>query len=241
MVAKGLTEVKLVRNTDVLILNNLHQNLMMNRVLWIMVNSASHNTIGLIQVDKALQLLQTFERIAFIDVRDRKSYVDEHPIFAVNAPIDSIELQINQLFGDELGIALIIGDNPTMTDWAAAVIADATRLTPQIIDGGFDAWKNHRLPVWGGEYTPSKAFGEWVETTGNIQNIKPEDAINSPPHYQFDVRPFDRVPEVQLTKLNPLPYWPAWGSLNFRQLNLPSLRGPDARNHRGTDPSRPGF
>ena len=111
----------------------------------IMVNSASHNTIGLIQVDKALQLLQTFERIAFIDVRDRKSYVDEHPIFAVNAPIDSIESQIKQLFGDEPGIALIIGDNPTMTDWAAAVIADDTRLTPQIIDGGFDAWKNHHL------------------------------------------------------------------------------------------------
>jgi hypothetical protein len=63
-------------------------------------------------------------------------------------------LQIKKLFSDEIGIALIIGDNPTMTDWAAAVIADATRLTPQIIDGGFDAWKNHRLPVWGGEYTP---------------------------------------------------------------------------------------
>ena len=60
--------------------------------------TVSHNTIGLIQVDKALQLLQTFERIAFIDVRDRKSYVDEHPIFAVNAPIDSIESQIKQLF-----------------------------------------------------------------------------------------------------------------------------------------------
>ena len=161
-------------------------------------NSATHNTIRLVQIDEALQILRTTHRIAFIDVRDRKSYVDEHPIFAVNAPIDSIESQIKQLFGDEPGIALIIGDNPTMTDWAAAVIADATRLTPQIIDGGFDVWKNHRHPVWGGEYTPSKAFGEWVETTGNIQNIKPEDAINSPPHYQFDVRPFTEFQKFSL-------------------------------------------
>lgn len=164
----------------------------------VMINSASHNTIGLIQVDKALQLLQTFKRVAFIDVRDRKAYVDEHPIFAVNAPIDSIELQINQLFGDELGIALIVGDNPTLTNWAAAVIADATCLTPQIIDGGFDAWKNHRLPSWDGEYTPSKALGEWVETTGKIQNIKPEDAITTPPQYQFDVRPFEEYRQFSL-------------------------------------------
>ena len=161
-------------------------------------NIASHNTIGLVGIDEALKLLQTTQRIAFIDVRDRKSYVDEHPIFAVNAPIDSIELQIKQLFSDEIAIALIIGDNPTMTDWAAAVIADATRLTPQIIDGGFDAWKKHHLPLWGGEYTPSKAFGEWVETTGNIQNIKPEDAINSLPDYQFDVRPFAEFQKFSL-------------------------------------------
>ena len=162
------------------------------------VNSASHNAIRLVQIDEALQLLQTTHRIAFVDVRDRKAYVDDHPIFAVNAPIDSIESQIDQLFGDETGIALIIGDNPTLTRWAAAVIADATYLIPRVIEGGFHAWKNQSLPIWGGEYTPSKAFGEWVETTGNIQNIKPEDAINSPPHYQFDVRPFSEFEKFSL-------------------------------------------
>ena len=158
--------------------------------IMVTINNASHNAIRLVQIDEALQLLQTTHRIAFIDVRDRKSYVDEHPIFAVNAPIDSIEMQIKQLFGDETGIALIIGDNPTLTRWAAAVIADITCLTPRVIDGGFHAWKKHRLPIWGGEYTPSKAFGEWAETTGDIKNIKPEDAIKTPPQYQFDVRPF---------------------------------------------------
>jgi len=162
------------------------------------INNASHNTIRLVQIDEALQLLQTTHRIAFIDVRDRKSYVDEHPIFAVNAPIDSIEMQIKQLFGDETGIALIIGDNPTLTRWAAAVIADITCLTPRVIDGGFHAWKNHRLPIWGGEYTPSKAFGEWAETTGDIKNIKPEDAIKTPPQYQFDVRPFSEYQKFSL-------------------------------------------
>lgn len=181
-----------------LTLNSLQQNIDNKLGIMVIINTASHNKIGLVRIDEALKLLQTKQRIAFIDVRDRKSYVNEHPIFAVNAPIDSIELQIKQLFSDELGIALIIGDNPTMTDWAAAVIADSTRLTPQIIDGGFGAWKNHRLPVWGGEYTPSKAFGEWIETTGNIQNIKPEDAMNSPPHYQFDVRPFTEFQRFSL-------------------------------------------
>ena len=32
-------------------------------------NSASHNTIRLVQIDEALQLLRTTHRIAFIDVK----------------------------------------------------------------------------------------------------------------------------------------------------------------------------
>ena len=162
------------------------------------LNNASQNKLQLVQIDEAIKLLQQPQRITLIDVRDRKAYVDEHPIFAVNAPLDSIELQIERLFGNELGIALIIGDDSTLTYWAASVIADTTCLTPRIIDGGFDAWKNHHLPVWGGEYTPSKAFGEWAEATGDIKNIKPEDAIKTPPQYQFDVRPFAEYQKFSL-------------------------------------------
>ena len=69
-------------------------------------NNAPHNNIQHIQIDEALELLRQPQRIAFIDVRDRRAYVDEHPIFSVNAPIDSIELHINQLFGGEAGIAV---------------------------------------------------------------------------------------------------------------------------------------
>ena len=161
-------------------------------------NNAPHNNIQRIQIDEALELLRQPQRIAFIDVRDRRAYVDEHPIFSVNAPIDSIELQINQLFGDETGIALVVGDNPILTDWAAAVIQTTTCLAPQILDGGFNAWKMHQLPTWGGEYTPSKAFGEWVEMTGKIHNITPQDAIKKPPQYQFDVRPFKEYRKFSL-------------------------------------------
>jgi rhodanese-related sulfurtransferase len=162
------------------------------------LNNAPHNNIQRIQIDEALELLRRHHRIAFIDVRDRKAYVDEHPIFSVNAPIDSIELHIDQLFGDEIGIALVIGDNSRLTDWAAAVIRASTCLIPQIINGGFNAWKHRQLPTWGGEYTPSKAFGEWVETTGEIKNIQPQDAITVPPEYQFDVRPFTEYQKFSL-------------------------------------------
>jgi rhodanese-related sulfurtransferase len=162
------------------------------------LNNAPHNNIQRIQIDEALELLRRHHRIAFIDVRDRKAYVDEHPIFSVNVPIDSIELHIDQLFGDETGIALVIGDNSSLTDWAAAVIRASTCLIPQIINGGFNAWKHRQLPTWGGEYTPSKAFGEWVETTGEIKNIQPQDAITVPPEYQFDVRPFTEYQKFSL-------------------------------------------
>ena len=108
------------------------------------------------------------ERIALVDVRDRKTYVDEHPVFSINAPIDSLEEKLNQLFGSETGVALIIGQEKTLSLWAAMVITQITNLQPRLIDGGFSSWKNSGLPTWGGEYTPSKAFGEWVRTPATL-------------------------------------------------------------------------
>ena len=154
------------------------------------LDNTTQNKIQVIRVSEALDLLRRTKRIALIDVRDRKTYVDEHPVFSINAPIDSLEEKLNQLFGSETGVALIIGQEETLSLWAATVITQITNLQPRLIDGGFSSWKNSGLPTWGGEYTPSKAFGEWVEDTGNIRTIAPKAAMEAPPRYQFDVRPF---------------------------------------------------
>ena len=85
------------------------------------LNNATQNKIQVIRVSEALDLLRRTERIALIDVRDRKTYVDEHPVFSINAPIDSLEEKLNQLFGSETGVALIIGQEETLSLWAAMV------------------------------------------------------------------------------------------------------------------------
>ena len=43
------------------------------------------------------------------------------------------------------------------------------------IVGDYKAWVKNKLPFWKGEYTFSKAFGEWVEKSSNIKNIFPNE------------------------------------------------------------------
>ena len=44
-----------------------------------------------------------------------------------------------------------------------------------IVKGDYKNWKKHNFPFWAGEYTFSKAFGEWIEITSNIKNLYAKD------------------------------------------------------------------
>ena len=71
------------------------------------LDNAARNKIQVIRVSEALDLLRRTERIALIDVRDRKTYVDDHPVFSINAPIDSLEEKWEQrLIHNEIFFAL---------------------------------------------------------------------------------------------------------------------------------------
>ena len=44
-----------------------------------------------------------------------------------------------------------------------------------IVKGDYKNWKKHNFPFWAGEFTFSKAFGEWIEITSNIKNLYAKD------------------------------------------------------------------
>ena len=62
-----------------------------------------------------------------------------------------------------------------------------------IIKGDYKIWKKYKFPLWAGEYTSSKAFGEWVEITSNIKNLYAKELyrIHKKKHnyLQIDARP----------------------------------------------------
>ena len=145
--------------------------------------------ISIISTSRALAHLASEAPVAFIDTRPRQDYVRSHAVFSVNAPLDTLESQILQLFETETAVAIIIGRTDQEAIWAGQRIVALTHLDPRVIEGGFSSWASHNLPVWGGEYTPSKAFGEWVEQTGMVVGIKPQHAMQTVPDYQYDVRP----------------------------------------------------
>ena len=61
------------------------------------------------------------------------------------------------------------------------------------IKGDYKIWKKYKFPLWAGEYTFSKAFGEWIEITSNIKNLYAKELykIHKKNHnyLQIDARP----------------------------------------------------
>ena len=75
------------------------------------------------------------------------------------------------------------------------------------IKGDYQAWKKAKLPMWAGEFTLSKAFGEWIEVTGKVNNIAPKELnrMHQQPNsqlLQIDARPKSNMKNLLFPILN---------------------------------------
>lgn len=136
-----------------------------------------------------LELLTTEAPIAFLDIRTRRSHVTAHPMFSVNAPLDCFEAKVASLFATNRPQILLIAEDPVHCEWARDYLLKQGFPEPVCVPCTASQWETFGLPTWGGEYTASKAFGEWVEQTGSIHSIEPKQAKTHPAALQIDVRP----------------------------------------------------
>jgi len=151
--------------------------------------------LSLIDCTLAVKIFQDKKNnVAFIDVRDRKKYVQGFAFGAVNCPMDRFNSIISDLIPDKATYLILIGASTNIIKNINTILKQHKFRKYHFIKGNYLAWKKAKLPMWAGEFTSSKAFGEWIEVTGNIKNMYPKQlkrlhGLNMHSVTQIDARP----------------------------------------------------
>ncbi|EMH80376.1 Rhodanese-like sulfurtransferase [alpha proteobacterium HIMB114] len=149
----------------------------------------------IIEVKNAIKLLKNpKQNIAFLDIRERKQYVQSFAFGTINCPLSKFKTTIKDFVPDQSTAILFIGfKNSVQTKKVGRITKSLNYKNVFQIEGDYKKWKKEKLPVWAGEYTFSKAFGEWIEITSEVKNLFPKQLkkIHQKPHnyLQIDARP----------------------------------------------------
>jgi len=143
--------------------------------------------------------------VAFIDVRSRKTYVQGFAFGAVNCPMDRFHSIISDLVPDKATHLIIIGASTNIVKKISVILKRYQFKNYYFIKGNYLAWKKAKLPMWAGEFTFSKAFGEWIEVTGNIKNMHPKQLKQLHSQNMQSVTQVDARPKIEYQKFT-LPF-----------------------------------
>ena len=148
-----------------------------------------------LEIKQVLSLLKNnTKNISFLDIRERKEYVHGSAFGSVNCPFSKFKFLINELVPDKNTKIILIGvKNINQKKQIQKILKKLKYHKSFIIKGDYKIWKKYKFPFWAGEYTFSKAFGEWIEITSNIKNLYAKELykIHKKNHnyLQIDARP----------------------------------------------------
>ena len=148
-----------------------------------------------LEIKQVLNLLKNnTKNVSFLDIRERKQYVHGFAFGSVNCPFSKFKYLIKELVPDINTTLILIGvKNINQQDQIQKILKKFKYHKSFIIKGDYKIWKKQKFPLWAGEYTFSKAFGEWIEITSNIKNLYAKELykIHKKKHnyLQIDARP----------------------------------------------------
>ena len=148
-----------------------------------------------LEIKQVLNLLRNnTKNVSFLDIRERKQYVHGFAFGSVNCPFSKFKYLIKELVPDINTTLILIGvKNINQQDQIQKILKKLKYDKSFIIKGDYKIWKKQKFPLWAGEYTFSKAFGEWIEITSNIKNLYAKELykIHKKKHnyLQIDARP----------------------------------------------------
>ena len=148
-----------------------------------------------LEIKQVLNLLKNnTKNISFLDIRERKQYVHGFAFGSVNCPFSKFKYLIKELVPDVNTILILIGiKNIYQKNKIQKILKKLKYDRSFILKGDYKIWKKQKFPLWAGEYTFSKAFGEWIEITSNIKNLYAKELykIHKKKHnyLQIDARP----------------------------------------------------
>ena len=121
-----------------------------------------------------MDLINSGEEIALIDLREEGTFGEGHLLFAVSLPLSRLEHLIDDLVPRlDVPIVLCVGGSVDFD----IVLIGAERLSHfgyqdiSYLDGGLSSWAEAGFEVFSGVNVPSKAFGEVIETRFSTPHI----------------------------------------------------------------------
>lgn len=120
-------------------------------------------------------LLRSGQEVALIDLREQGAFGARHILRAVNIPRSRLELDYPRLIPRKTVPVVLCDSGEGLTEGAADVLCFAGWTDVRTLDGGIDAWEAAGYPLFSGVNVPSKAFGEYVETTFGTPHISADD------------------------------------------------------------------
>ena len=143
--------------------------------------------------------------VAFVDIRNRKKYVQGFAFGAINCPLKRFSKTIDDLVPNKSTYLILIGTSVASVKKTILLLSKKKYSNFHYIKGDYKAWSKAKLPMWAGEHTFCKAFGEWIEVSGNINNIYPKQLKELHQKNMSSVAQIDARPKAEYEKFT-LPF-----------------------------------
>lgn len=157
----------------------------------------------LISASALMDMLESREEHAILDLRREGDFAKEHLFFATNVPRSVLELRIEALAPRSDTPIVITETGPDGAQFER-VFADFGYSDISLLEGGQDAWVRAGGQLYSGVNVPSKAFGEFIEEAAGTPHLSPEELREqlgrNPDLLLIDARPFS---EYQAMSIEP--------------------------------------
>ncbi len=117
----------------------------------------------------------TVREWAFLDLRERGEAANGHPFGSINVPVSRLEREIDRLVPRAATPLVLLDRGDGVADRAAERLEALGRQHISIVAGGIPGWRVAGQPLFEGEHTFSKAFGEWAQHRFSVPDIGPDE------------------------------------------------------------------
>ncbi len=130
-----------------------------------------------LSADEVRRLIVGRDELALIDLREGGIFAQNHLLFAINCPLSRLELYVETLVPrKDVRVVLCASvEDDHLCRLGARRMADMGYSDISVFDGGITAWQAAGYELFSGVHVPSKAFGEFVETTYGTPHIQAAD------------------------------------------------------------------
>ncbi len=122
-------------------------------------------------VAEVLDALRQRREIALIDAREEDPYAQCHPLYGVNLPLSRLEADAHSRIPRRDTPVVVYDDGEGLAATAAQRLLALGYTRVSLLQGGLQGWFDAGAELFQDVNTPSKAFGEWVESIRHTPSL----------------------------------------------------------------------